>query len=312
MIYLIHIEPINKRYSKQWLDDWKKYADVVIGSEKVQEIYDGEFLDVIGTNKFKLEQGIEICNYIQSGQITDNDTLLFLDLWNPVVTNIAYIRDCLDMKFKMVGYFHAGTWDENDFLHKKNLQSWSRGLEHSMGLAVDEIIVATEYHKKLIQEHFKLDNIVVDKFPIFIDGHKPKPKQNIVVFPHRIAPEKQPELFDEVRLKYNKWYGNECMWVKTAEECKSKDEYYDVMSRAKVSVSFALQETFGIAMLESMNLGCVPLAPNRLSYKETIDEEYLYYDIDYLVYQIHKYIHNYVAPEPWPCNSFEHTARRLS
>ena len=311
MIYLVHIEPINKRYSKQWLDDWKNYVDGVIGSEEIQEIYDGEFLDVIGTNKFKLEQGIKICDMIKEGKITNNDTLLFLDLWNPVVTNVAYIRSCLDMKFKIVGYLHAGTWDKNDFLFKKELHQWCRGLEFSMGMVADEIIVATKYHKKLIQKVFPFKHIIVDKFPIFLDNHKPKKKEDIIVFPHRLAAEKQPDMFDYVKKLYNNKYPNKIKWVKTAEKCKSKDEYYELLAKSKISLSFAQQETFGIAMLESMNLGCIPLSPNRLSYKETIDIAYRYETLPGLVEMIHSYMESYIQPTPYDVTNFEHTARRL-
>jgi|21_taG_2_1085346.scaffolds.fasta_scaffold06650_2 glycosyltransferase involved in cell wall biosynthesis len=312
-IILAHIEPIEERYTKQWLDALKDKVDIIVGNEEVQEIKEGEFLDVLGTNQFKLEQGLELIKLIKEGKITENDTIFFLDLWNPIVTNIAYIRDCMDLKFKMAGLLHAGCWDKYDFLAKKELTRWAKGIEFAMIECVDTVIVATEFHKKLIQEYFEVtwDKIKVETFPVFIDNHKPKPKEDIVVFPHRLATEKQPHLFDKLIEEYKEKYPNDKIeWIKTKDVWTNKKEYYKLLSRAKVSVSFALQETFGIAMLESMNLGCIPFAPNRLSYRETLPDN-LFDNMDELIKGIHNAIHNYKIPKPYKVKSFDNILKLL-
>ena len=76
-IILAHIEPIEERYTKQWLDALKDKVDIIVGNEEVQEIKEGEFLDVLGTNQFKLEQGLELIKLIKEGKITENDTIFF-------------------------------------------------------------------------------------------------------------------------------------------------------------------------------------------------------------------------------------------
>ena len=53
---------------------------------------------------------------------------------------------------------------------------------------------------------------------------------------------------------------------------------YDLLGRARVVVSCARQETFGIVMQEGIALGAWALAPNRLSYPETIRGQGLLYD----------------------------------
>lgn len=93
----------------------------------------------------------------------------------------------------------------------------------------------------------------------------------MIVFPHRISPEKHPEMFDELAASMPDW---NC--IKTIEVAKDKKEYYSLLRRAKYSVSFADQETFGISMVESFNCGCIPIVPNRLSYKEMFSPEFRY------------------------------------
>jgi len=55
-----------------------------------------------------------------------------------------------------------------------------------------------------------------------------------------------------------------------------KDFYFRTLSGASVAVSMAQQETAGIAMIESVFAGCVPLVPNRVAYRELYPSLFLY------------------------------------
>ena len=102
-----------------------------------------------------------------------------------------------------------------------------------------------------------------------------QPKERLVVFPHRMNSEKNPHKFiqlgRDMMIK-----GTSFKFVFSKDVCNTKKEYYDLLSRAAVSVSLADQETWGIAMQESIFHGCIPLVPNRLSYPEMYDSLYLY------------------------------------
>ena len=50
-------------------------------------------------------------------------------------------------------------------------------------------------------------------------------------------------------------------------------EYLGWLARGDVVVSTALQENFGIAVVEAIRLGCYPLLPRRLSYPELLPRE---------------------------------------
>ncbi len=51
---------------------------------------------------------------------------------------------------------------------------------------------------------------------------------------------------------------------------ESKAEYLDWLKRGDIVISTALQENFGIAVIEAVRSGCLPLLPHRLSYPEII------------------------------------------
>ena len=54
----------------------------------------------------------------------------------------------------------------------------------------------------------------------------------------------------------------------------SRTEYYRRLSEGDVIISTAVQENFGISVIEAIRHGCFPLLPERLSYPELIPQEY--------------------------------------
>ena len=54
----------------------------------------------------------------------------------------------------------------------------------------------------------------------------------------------------------------------------SREEYIKWLKRGAVVISTALQENFGMSVIEAMIMGCIPLLPNRLSYPEILPEEF--------------------------------------
>jgi glycosyltransferase involved in cell wall biosynthesis len=53
-----------------------------------------------------------------------------------------------------------------------------------------------------------------------------------------------------------------------------RDDYLDLLCRADVVVSTAQHEFFGVAMVEAMAAGAVPLLPARLSYPEIVPDRF--------------------------------------
>jgi glycosyltransferase involved in cell wall biosynthesis len=54
----------------------------------------------------------------------------------------------------------------------------------------------------------------------------------------------------------------------------SRKRYFEWLGRGDVVVSTAVQENFGVAVVEAVRSGCLPLLPNRLSYPELIPPEH--------------------------------------
>ena len=291
MLYNIPIESLEERYSKQWNkwfpEQFDKYGiryTNIYPNPLREEIKDGAFLDVVSTNHFKAQQLQEICYLFHHNLVKNGDIFFFHDLWFPGIEMLAYIRDGLKIDFKIYGIMHAGTWDDYDFLHRVGMTKWAYNLEKSWFVFIDGVFVATDFHKRLIYQRRSVnaDKLYRTWLPIYPDDfmmNKRVEKEKIIVFPHRLDPEKRPEEFDHIKdIMRGHWF--EWKFLKTKEECKNKTEYYDLLSRSKIALSFSSQETWGIAMQEAVFAGCIPVVPNRLSYKEIYPEAFRYNNLD--------------------------------
>jgi len=54
----------------------------------------------------------------------------------------------------------------------------------------------------------------------------------------------------------------------------SRAEYIDWLKKGDIIISTAIQENFGMSVIEAMIMGCIPLLPDRLSYPEILPGEF--------------------------------------
>jgi len=297
VVHLFPIEPIEERYSADWLRWWppaleKTGADVHImhggrlqGEERGEAIQHGQFLDAIDTNYYKATQLATFASHLKGGHVRDGDTVLLLDGWNPSVTQLRYMRDVTKINFRIVGLLHAGTWDPWDHLTQCNMAAWAAGIELGWIKALDCAIVSTTYHQHLLYTHAATFGATKDEevvrqrvrvagFPLQLDELEQysvpwHERPHRVVFPHRLAPEKQPEVFDELQQVYAERYpGDEVEWVRSQDVYTDKEALYQLLGSSRVAFSAARQETWGIVQLEAWYLGAQPVVPDRLSYRE--------------------------------------------
>lgn len=310
MIHLFPIEPIAERYSADWLRWWPRELQrlgvphtIHMGTRLAQGIESGQFLDVYDTHHFKATQLVAFIDECRAGRVKDSDTVLLLDGWNPMVESIAYIRDALGLKLRLACCLHAGTWDRWDFLSQRGMGLWARWSENGWMRLYDDIFVATEFHRDLIADYMEAGRraavykkIHVTGFPLYAGelAEHCTPwaqRERLVVFPHRLAPEKAPDQFDEIKRLYHDLHGDDgTKWVKTREVYTDKAAYHKLLGSARVSVSTAYQETWGIAMLESQACGAYPVVPARLSYTETMPNWARYKFHDQAVELIHAFL----------------------
>jgi len=302
-IWNLPIEPLEQRYSEDWIRWFYKefYGrnlnfETILPQPLTYRIERGSFLDIAGTNYFKAMQIAELSERFYKNEVKDGDIIFLHDVWNPGLSSIAYMRDGLGIDVKIVGCIFAGTYDPYDFLTQKGMGYWGKHLEESWFRILDQIYCATEFHKRLIMQTRDIDpkKLIVTGHPIYPDFVKEGiEKEKIIVFPHRLDKEKNPHYFNTMIADIEQEYKNEWVCIVTKEVCKTKRAYYDMLQKAMISVSFADQETFGFAMIESVFADCLPLVPDRLSYEEMYYMQFKYGTLRECMDRVLEMINNY-------------------
>jgi glycosyltransferase involved in cell wall biosynthesis len=303
-IYLVDLESIPTRYTCEWKTHIPKLlrdngfdVHVVEGEQFIPEsTTPGAFLNFGGTNMYKAKQVYHLSYLFTKGHIKAGDHIVFTDAWHPGIINVKYMSELLNIPVVTHGLWHAGSYDPNDFLGRLvGDKPWIRHAEQAFIGAFDHNWLATAAHFDLMRKTYDIFlNSTFDRtgWPMEYthDMIAPKlwaKKENIIVFPHRIAPEKRLDLFQELAARPELKHYQFCVAM---DMNLTKTEYHELLQRAKFAVSFADQETLGISMYESACAGACPLVPSRLSYVEMYDPMFKRADsVDEAVEAILKY-----------------------
>ncbi len=78
-----------------------------------------------------------------------------------------------------------------------------------------------------------------------------------------------PLCFEEAKVEFAKE-------IKQYGFVETRESYEEILRQGDVVVSTALHEFQGLAMIEAMALGCIPIAPNHLVYPEYIPQKLLF------------------------------------
>jgi hypothetical protein len=230
-----------------------------------------------------------------SGAICPGDHFIFTDAWHPGIINLKYMSELLGIPITTHGLWHAGSYDPQDFLGRLvGKKPWVRNAELSFYNAFDHNYFATDFHIKLFFDELLMGGVkeenpwYEDDIAEVLGGANPKivrtgwpmeymdntltvyknmPKRDLILFPHRIAPEKQVEIFRNLKEHLPQYE-----FVVCQDQQLSKNEYHNLLGEAKMVFSANLQETLGISCYEGALVDAIPMVPDRLSYTE------MYYD----------------------------------
>ena len=315
-VFIVDIEAVDTRYTKQWKEYLPKQLqraideDVIVisGGDTPQATTPGAFLNFGGTNVYKSKQLETIGEMFCKGQIADGDYFLYTDAWNPTVIQLKYMAELLDVNITIGGLWHAGSYDPQDFLGRLiGDKPWVRHAEQSMYECYDDNFFASEFHIDLFAESLNIDDDKTHRvgWPMeylkdSLVQYKGMQKRNLILFPHRVAPEKQVDIFRDLAERLPQYE-----FVVCQDQELTKNEYHNLLGEAKMVFSANLQETLGISWYEGALVDAIPMMPDRLSYSEMALPEFLYpsewtenYDAylhnrDKVVAQIVNYMENY-------------------
>ena len=303
-VWLVDLESVETRYTCQWkkhvpqlLNDDGFLVKVVQGPIDIPSATTpGAFLNFGGTNIYKSKQMEILSRNFTEGKVKDGDHILFTDAWHPGIIQVKYMSELLGIKVITHGLWHAGSYDPADFLGRLIGDApWVRHAERSMFESYDHNYFATEFHVRMFGRSHQVrsvnDKIVRSGWPMeymkdTLKEYANMKKRDLILFPHRIAPEKQPEIFRDLQRSLPEYEFIVCQDTQL-----SKHEYHTLLGEAKMIFSANTQETLGISPYEGILLGAMPLVPDRLSYTEMYDDIWKYdssWTTSYASYQLNK------------------------
>ena len=296
-IFLVDLEAVDTRYTGQWKSHVPNLlkrnghdVQVICGPTDIPSATTpGAFLNFGGTNIYKAAQVEQMGRLFCDGAVHPGDHFIFTDAWHPGIINLKYMSELLGIPVVTHGLWHAGSYDPQDFLGRLvGDKPWVRHAEKSFFHAFDHNYFATEFHidmfgKNLLDTNlgtmynYKTTNKVVrtgwpmEYMEDTLTMYKNMPKRDLILFPHRIAPEKQVEIFRDLKHQLPQYE-----FVVCQEQQLTKNEYHNLLGEAKMVFSANLQETLGISWYEGAIVDAIPMVPDRLSYSEMAMQDFLY------------------------------------
>ena len=304
-VFLVDLEAVDTRYTGQWkthvpelLTKAGHNVQIISGPMDIPSATTpGAFLNFGGTNIYKASQVEQMGRLFCNGSVHPGDHFIFTDAWHPGIINLKYMSELLGIPVTTHGLWHAGSYDPQDFLGRLvGKKKWVRHAEKSFFYAFDHNYFATDFHIRmfvdnLLEDGFKSENpwyeldfdeyqtsgkIVRTGWPMeymdsTLSAYKNMPKRDLILFPHRIAPEKQVEIFRDIATHLPKYE-----FVVCQDQQLSKDEYHKLLGEAKLVFSANLQETLGISCYEGAVVDAIPMVPDRLSYTEMYFDTFKY------------------------------------
>ena len=312
-IYLVDLEAVSTRYTGEWkshvpqlLKKAGHNVQVISGPKDIPDATTpGAFLNFGGTNIYKSAQVQQISRLFCDGTIRAGDHFIATDAWHPGIINLKYMAGLLGIPVTIHALWHAGSYDPQDFLGRLvGDKPWVRHAEKSFFAAFDHNYFATQFHIEMfcknlleetledtVQEFVEEGKIVRSGWPMeYMENtllmYKNMPKRDLILFPHRIAPEKQVDIFRDL-----KQYLPQYEFVVCQDQQLTKNEYHNLLGEAKLVFSANLQETLGISWYEGALVNAIPMMPDRLSYSEMAFDSFKYpseWTESYSAYEAHR------------------------
>lgn len=308
--------PVTGWLERRWIEAGIKYHRIDGESFSEGEIKTGCVLDAVGRSKFCFSQISQLLGLAEGGGISDDDILFLDDFWLPGFSALPYAFSLLGIKPKIYAFLHAQSVDEFDFCHP--FRHWMRHFEKGMAEVMSGIFVCCQGLKDevVLGGIAPKEKVVVTGHPFASDEvrermpKEPLDRQDHVVWSSRWDKEKNPDFFLRVAkrvIKQLPWVqfiictgsksirSNDASLLSLLEKARqdhpdniillenlTKEQYYQVLCRAKIQVNTAQQDWNPITLQEASVAGCYPIYPYFRSMPNCFQHqmEFLYGHLD--------------------------------
>ena len=216
-------------------------------------------------------------------RLKDDDILFMSDLSFPgLFGNVLFHK----RPKRCFAYCHATSLNTLDYFEKDRVDKFP--VESSHANMMNTVFVGSNYHENKLG----WNNTLVVRLPYpplkFFRGKK----ENFIVSASRPTAQKV-DIDLEVRIE------EKLNWPIIRKNCRKWEEYYSFLSKSKILLISAHEDTFGYQIVDAVLNGCIPLAPNRCAYPEILPPECIYNDEEDLLEKL-RYILKLEVMPPTP------------
>lgn len=318
-LYYIPLEPLEERYTKQWYfwfqQEFQKHFDTVTidGESLTDKVEVGAFLDVNSSHYYRFSQFQKIIKLFYERKIKNGDIFFLSDLEFPGHGEcLRYLADLQNIKVKIFGFLHAGSYTREDFVSK--CEPYAKYFEVGWLKMCDGVFVGSNYHKnallnRRVRKLADFDDCSEIRNKVVVTGNPWRSneirnmvgltdKTDQIIFPNRFDYEKRPNIFLDlchiIKREFNipivittsrPFFRSTSKWLeKYAQICEgeglvqikpglSKTEYYKILASSRVMISTTIEENFGYCTLEALTFNTYPLHPNDYAGPELVEND---------------------------------------
>ena len=258
--------PSEMRYQEWWV--WKfdqqfREADLnplMLGRSKIESMKARSNPEMFSPIDLAIELECEQIKEYMELEIQPDDILFLADLSFPgFFSNVLFHK----RPKKAFAYCHATSLNRFDYFEK--VRPYKFPTEYAHAKMFDKVFVATNYHAKKIK--FPNSEVISLPFPPLVPAPILEKKYDIIsvarTTPQKIDYELEYKVIQNFR-HINRPISN--TWK----------EYFENLSKSKILLITAHEDTFGYQIVDAIMNSCIPIARNDFAYPELLSAEYLY------------------------------------
>ena len=313
-LWLLPIEPIAERYTKEWYDylpsvfnDCSLRIHTIDGCETSGTIKTGSFLDANETVAYKSTQLARVAHLFAEGQVNNGDTFFVYDIefWGIEVLRVLARMNNLEVR--LVGFLHACSYTKGDAMEQ--MADFQHHTERGWFEAFDKILVGSTYQRDRLANvrGVLLSKIAVTGNPLFeqaypqrTGGHSYSPREKLLVISNRFDAEKKPDESLAWALVAHHLFGYRIVVTTSRKDLNSnssavqamaesleakgvieirrgqtKQQYHTLLTQARVVLTNSEEESFGYCIHEAQLHGAIVIAKPYACHPEFVQPNML-------------------------------------
>jgi hypothetical protein len=310
-IYILDSKTIELKYIRNWQNNLRDCLEEYIQKKslkyQVKTLYDIQpntlsiidnspltFKDIVNQ---QASQSTRFAELFYNKEVHQGDHFIFMDAWNPAIFQLRYLSTVYRTPVWIHGFWQTGSFNKTSYLSFAKTLTWQKNAERALVAAINHNYYDSDYHLSLLKSLFKtfgakhLFNTPgrVQKAgpPMahvreYAEQFKKTKKRDMILFADKGTVDRNMIIFRELQRAMPQYE-----WVCIEDKMPNETQYHGLLASSKYVLILDLIDSSSITAFEAIMHGSIPLAPDRLNFKEIVPEKWRYpshWTLSYLNY----------------------------